>query len=62
MKKQKKNLAFFLLIFFILAGCDQIAPKIKVRDNYWGKEYLQPDRVSTSIKRDINGNPVLLGK
>tara|TARA_B100000686_G_C16682975_1_gene913035 strand:+ start:798 stop:986 length:189 start_codon:yes stop_codon:yes gene_type:complete len=54
------NTFLIISIFsFLISGCDQITPEVKLRDNYWGKKYLQPDRVSTNIKRDSNGNPIL---
>ena len=57
--KNKYILFYFTLFFFTISGCDQITPEVQLRDNYLGKKYLQPDRVSTTIKRDNNGNPIL---
>ena len=56
MKKRLFILSFFCLISL---GCDQIIPKIELRDNYQGKRLLEPENFDRHIYRDNLGNPVL---
>tara|TARA_B100002052_G_scaffold271400_1_gene272280 strand:+ start:812 stop:988 length:177 start_codon:yes stop_codon:yes gene_type:complete len=56
MKKYILLLSFFSIISL---GCDQIIPKIELRDNYQGKRLLEPDSFDNHIYRDNLGNPIL---
>ena len=55
----KKKIFILTFISIINFGCDEIIPKIELRDNYQGKRLLEPDSYDKEIYRDNLGNPIL---
>ncbi len=54
-----KKSILLILICFLYSGCEQIIPKIELRDNYQGKRLIEPNSQEGYIYRDNLGNPVL---
>lgn len=43
----------------LLGGCNEIIPKFELRDDYMGKRFLQPGKISGEVERDSLGNAIL---
>lgn len=48
-----------LVAALALGGCNEIIPKFELRDDYMGKRFIQPGKVTGEVERDAYGNPVL---
>lgn len=48
-----------LAVAVALGGCNEIIPKFELRDDYMGKRFLQPGKVTGEVERDAVGNPIL---
>ena len=57
--QQIKNLRRFVLVVCsasLLMGCTALIPTI--RNDYMGKSFLQPHKISQTVKFDERGNPI----
>lgn len=54
-----KKIILLILFSSFNFGCDQIIPKIELRDNYQGKKLLEPNSYDKKIYRDSLGNPII---
>jgi hypothetical protein len=50
------RITIFLALVLALAGCGEGS---LLRDDYFGRSWLEPSRSPTAVKRDGNGNPIL---
>ncbi len=48
-----------LLVLVAVASCAQMLPEIGLHDDYMGKSFVQPGKVSGPVTRDATGDPEL---
>ena len=54
-----KKIIILIIFCSTFFGCDQIIPKIELRDNYQGKTLLEPNSYDSFVTRDNLGNPII---